>query len=1858
MSDQRPNLQQIFEIARRISDSDLRLEYLNQVCSDRSDLEQVLDLLNADQDSGSFLVRPAVPVAVDETHDGSSGIGVGTEVGPYKLLQELGEGGMGIVYLAQQQRPIQRQVALKLIKPGLDSRHVIARFEAERQALALMNHPNIARVFDAGATVLGQPFFVMELVKGVPITQYCDDRRLDARQRLALLREVCDAVQHAHQKGIIHRDLKPSNVLVAEYDDRAVPKIIDFGVAKATQQSLTEKTMFTEIGSVIGTVEYMSPEQAQVNQLDVDTRSDVYSLGVLLYELLAGETPFSRERLRSVALDEMLRIIREEEPSRPSIKIASSISLPSVAANRSVEPVRLRMLVSGELDWIVMKSLEKERKRRYQTATAMADDIGRYLDDAPVSACPPSILYRLRKTTRRNKAAIATTLAVAATLIVGIIGTSWQALRAERERRLAVESSQAAETARENETSQRQLAETQRDRAVKAEQRAEVAAAQERTQRLAAESARKYAIEQELLARKNLYSADMNLAYQAFERNEMPRALELLYRHVPGSGEPDWRSFEWYYLLEKFRREDLVVPTFRGHPTFSPDGRQLALGYASDLQIWNIDDHSLVRTIKDAATGDPTTYSPDGQFIATVKNHAIHLWNADDGRLVKQFGQLSQRARDLRFTRDGNRIICTTGGDLDSKEVPGRIHVFDTESGAEVFLLDRHKRYIYSIDISADGKTLISHGGGSDGDPGTFVWDLETGQVKDIPVVNAGRPVALSPRDGLVATGDDQEIVLWNLSDGKIQARLATGPSVRPDWIDFSADGSLLAAGCENSEVMVFNVDTRKKVETFRGHTQVIFYLRFSPDGTRLVSRSRDGTARVWPIQSPRADRLLQTGNGDTRVRSFEEVGKDFSSVSHDGKLIAGVAAQTVRVIDPSTGDLLRTLSIGNRIRSLAFSRSDSRLAVAYDNGIQVWDASTGEIQIERKLDSAVVSVDFNPSGDRLAIHVGNERAELCDAKSLQTVRAIDLRPLGATQQIRKLLFAPSGNQLGVMTVDEASNRLSLWNCDDATLQWVKSFSYWAQDFGFSINGNELAVGFGNRWETYDGGRVAILETKTGKELKRLPVVGAICMAVAYCPDGKTLATVSENGAVTAWDLETSRSRITLASEIPHVLPSIQYAPVTSMHFMPDGRTLLTNRSRGPVRIWNSASNEKAKHFETYALHQRLQEYHEKQQWTRIVDITTSDASDDPDEERHDSVWLEQRANAFAELGRFGEAVVILERWVQAKPEDVQRWHLLAMAQLASGHQKSYRKVCGKMFERFAETADPTIALQVAWTCCLSDESVIDYGSAEKLVSLAAKESSDNDPNQGFALTALGLAQFRNGNFGVAVASLARAEEAFAKNTPPDSPFSFPWYLYDLILASRGMHDRATEWRDKSTRWYEQAVADNALSWNRNATVKLFQREAEQFRERHVKIDPQDPQHWLLMAEIARQQGDVESRSDALNRAVDVANGKPAPYLLRARFHEDQKQFLEAANDYLSCLNAEITESQTPNIKQEILHVVEALKNSRSQYPLLIKLLQATIPIAPKATKLHYQLAFIQHRAGQLPEALASSEAAIEHGGAQIHLLTMKASVLRDLGDFEQAIELCNQVLLKNPNYTWALFVRAGSRARQGDLSGALTDAILLARLESDRPGRRADLLRLATLILLEENSTSVAPSFEELDSLIKFKSVGDHPVQWEEFACYLIASGRLTEYQEFCRQMFERHRNSTDAYIVRRLAAITTVGKESGLSKQDFLLLFEKLPPHLTRHRAQLMFRCGQTNESASYWDTEETVTSGDPKRMVWLGLVAAQRGERELALRMQAIVSKAMQSYETEFLDRSAILLWQRELQHALVNQRGRGY
>jgi serine/threonine protein kinase/uncharacterized protein HemY len=414
------NERSIFLVALDIDDRAQRDDYLVRACGNDTALRsQVENLLAAHAEPGNFMQRPA-PTVVAGLAEREITERPGTVIGRYKLLEQIGEGGFGVVYMAEQSQPVQRRVALKIIKPGMDTRQVIARFEAERQALALMNHPNIAHVFDGGETASGRPYFVMELVRGVPITQYIDDNELSLRDRLQLFVDVCQAVQHAHQKGVIHRDLKPSNVLVTLHDEKAVVKVIDFGIAKATGQRLTEKTLFTNFAQMIGTPLYMSPEQAQMSGLDVDTRSDIYSLGVLLYELLTGTTPFDSQRLKTATFDEIRRIIVEEEPPKPSTRM-STAGMSATKLHRHSDRSELGRLFRDELDWIVMKCLEKDRNRRYPTANGLAADVERYLHDEPVQACPPSTWYRLRKLVRRNKAPFIASAAVALVMLAGIV---------------------------------------------------------------------------------------------------------------------------------------------------------------------------------------------------------------------------------------------------------------------------------------------------------------------------------------------------------------------------------------------------------------------------------------------------------------------------------------------------------------------------------------------------------------------------------------------------------------------------------------------------------------------------------------------------------------------------------------------------------------------------------------------------------------------------------------------------------------------------------------------------------------------------------------------------------------------------------------------------------------------------------------------------------------------------------------------------------------------------------------------------------------------------------------------------------------------------------------------------------------------------------------------------------------------------------------------------------------------------------------------------------------------------------------------------------------------------------------------
>jgi eukaryotic-like serine/threonine-protein kinase len=444
----------IFEAARQIGDASQRQVYLQAACAgDPAMRERLQEMLAAQPDADGLFQGGAASLELPASTMALRTEKPGDRIGRYKLRETIGEGGCGVVYVAEQEEPVRRRVALKVIKLGMDTRNVIARFEAERQALAMMDHPNIAKVLDAGATETGRPFFVMELVRGIKITEFCDQNHLSTRERLELFMKVCQAVQHAHQKGIIHRDLKPSNILVTLHDGVPVPKVIDFGIAKATEGRLTDLTIYTELHQFIGTPAYVSPEQAEMSGLDIDTRSDIYSLGVLLYELLTGKTPFDAKELMAAGLDQMRRTIREQEPVRPSTRLGTMLEgeRTTTAQHRHTEVPRLIHLLRGDLDWIVMRCLEKDRARRYDTANGLAMDIQRHLKSEPVVARPPSAAYKAQKFIRRNRVMATAAMIVALVLMLGALVSTREAFRANRAKGDAV-------TAATQERRQRELA--------------------------------------------------------------------------------------------------------------------------------------------------------------------------------------------------------------------------------------------------------------------------------------------------------------------------------------------------------------------------------------------------------------------------------------------------------------------------------------------------------------------------------------------------------------------------------------------------------------------------------------------------------------------------------------------------------------------------------------------------------------------------------------------------------------------------------------------------------------------------------------------------------------------------------------------------------------------------------------------------------------------------------------------------------------------------------------------------------------------------------------------------------------------------------------------------------------------------------------------------------------------------------------------------------------------------------------------------------------------------------------------------------------------------------------------------------
>jgi WD40 repeat protein len=770
MTEQSP-AETIFFAALEKGTPNERAAYLDAACGDDRNLRQRVErLLAAHPHVGGFLEPPAqadalaeearvAPPEVSQARTASyqgSVEAIGTVIaGRYKLLQSLGEGGMGAVFMAQQTEPVKRLVAVKLIRQGLDSKQILARFEAERQALALMDHPNIARVLDAGATQSGRPFFIMELVKGVPITQFCDDRQLSPRERLELFIPVCQAIQHAHQKGIIHRDIKPTNVLVALYDDRPVPKIIDFGVAKAAGSQLTDASLVTGFGAIVGTPEYMSPEQAQLNQLDIDTRSDVYSLGVLLYELLTGTTPIDRKRLAQQAVLEILRVIREEEPPRPSTRLSTSEALASIAATRRTDPAKLTKLMRGELDWIVMKCLEKERSRRYETANGLARDLERYLHDEVVEARPPSAGYRLRKLARKHRAALAMATTVLSFLVAAVALTTWLAVRARRA---------------ENETAQ----------ALTASQRNELEAQQQRQE----------ADEQRKKAETQAASLAVDTDLKYCEDGQVAVGLLRLADTLQGIPEHA-KALRENATLNILAWAQRLRPVWRlnhdgfdvTHAEFSPDRTTLCtVGLDGTCRLWDCAtgrERAILAfpavNLRYLFTGPDrqrlrlSQFSSDGSTLATIDTdhpdylefhphlrvksvgHAIvRLWDAASGQFRCAVKEQPGVLLDLALSGDGSLLVTTCLQESRVQPNPFTVLFWDGHTGRLLRQVQRSSQP--QIDVSRDGTRVLMSENGQFG-----VW---YSHVANTPKPLPGFLPAFSP-DGNSAVSFVYDAALW-----------------------------------------------------------------------------------------------------------------------------------------------------------------------------------------------------------------------------------------------------------------------------------------------------------------------------------------------------------------------------------------------------------------------------------------------------------------------------------------------------------------------------------------------------------------------------------------------------------------------------------------------------------------------------------------------------------------------------------------------------------------------------------------------------------------------------------------------------------------------------------------------------------------------------------------------------------------------------------------------------------------------------------------------------------------------------------------------------------------------------------------
>jgi WD40 repeat protein/serine/threonine protein kinase/Tfp pilus assembly protein PilF len=1326
MADKPNDIETIYNTARQKLPGAERSAYLDNACGNDAALRaRVEALLKADDQAGSFLDAAAFDVTV--TFDKSPLTeGPGTVIGPYKLLEKIGEGGMAYVYMAEQERPLRRRVALKIIKLGMDTKQVIARFEAERQALAVMDHPNIAKVFDAGATETGRPYFVMELVKGVSITEYCDKNKLSTPERLDLFIQVCNAVQHAHQKGIIHRDIKPSNVMVTLHDGKPVPKVIDFGIAKATSHRLTEKTLFTKYAQMIGTPEYMSPEQAEMSGLDIDTRADIYSLGVLLYELLTGTTPFDAEDLRSKGYGEMQRIICETEPLKPSTKLSTmGEALTGVAEHRKTNPDLLNKLVRGDLDWIVMKTLEKDRARRYETASALAADIRRHFGDEPVEASPPSTLYRLSKFIRKHRRTVAAVLVIAATLIIGLIVSTTLYFIADHARNQEAVARATAEQAQKAEQEQRKLAEEQRSLAeTKAED-----------------------------LRRALYFNHIAWADASYREGNVRRERELL-QLCPA----DLRGWEWDYL---WHMSDKSLMTLRGHSegvisvATNPDGKLIASGgWDNTIKVW------------DAATGTElmtfqghegpvcsVAFSPDSKHVISGSHDkTAKVWDTGSARETMTLSGHGSSVSSAVYSPDGQRII--------SSSQDGTIKVWDSATGVELMTLSGYKEGkgggADAVRYSPDGDRIVS-AGGSYGN--IKVWDAATGT--EINAFEHGHEVwtiALNP-DGtrLVSGGEDGTIKVWDIANGK-ELMVLRGHREEVHSVAFSPDGKCIVSGSDDNTIRIWDASSGAELVILRGHESAVLDVVFSPDGQRIVSGGGDNTVKIWDGTNESENMTINTryAVGDL-------------AFSPDGKHLVSAGDNMVTIWDVETGVELKTVH-GYGVSPVWFGTlsSDGKDVLCCSRGwsrgkptINVWDMTSGAktIMTLRGHEKPIYYVSFSHDGKYIVTGSSDSIIKVWDGSTGTELMTL----LGHKEPLNCAAFSPDGNQIatggldGIMKVWDISTGAELTTIQHADGIVHPNQGVWSA--AFSRDGKRIVTGGSND-------KVKVWDVVTGSEVMALSASEDGVLSVAFTADGRRIVACGRlEAAVRVWDAQTGTEAITLR------LPGVPY---TSAAISPDGKTLAVAYGAASysntITLFESAvpATEYGPRQTAKAATKLVDKLYEKHNsYREVIDTLRNDSSLD---ESMRTVAL-QIANA-----RKGEDVYNLykeSREVLSLKGDPNAYRLaLEKAEKASSLEPNNLEILAVLnlgqnrvgaYQDALETLTKSNSLDPNNYVILARLGGVQYRLGAYHDALKTLIRADSlDPNQPVILNTLGMVQYRLGSYEDAMKALTTSDQITA----------------------------------------------------------------------------------------------------------------------------------------------------------------------------------------------------------------------------------------------------------------------------------------------------------------------------------------------------------------------------------------------------------------------------------------------------------------------------------------------------------------